>query len=263
MRNIRVKIAYDGSRFHGWQRQDGFPTVQEGFEEALLELSGEHVTVHGSGRTDAGVHAFGQVANFHLETRLSDDRLRHAINAHLPTGAVVRRLESCPGEFHARFSAVGKRYIYVTQTARFRSPFGRAYSNWVSAPLDLAAMRDAASRLRGKHDFVGFSSSGSEVKTTVRTIRCVHIHARRERLAFSVQGDGFLYNMVRIIAGTLLEIGKGRLEPSCVSHALETGERAGLGATAPAGGLYLISVLYPEKIFAGQDEGPRGTPGAF
>ena len=238
-------------------------TVQEAFEEALLEFNGERATVHGSGRTDSGVHAFGQVANFHLETRLGDDRLRHALNAHLPRGVVVRRLETCEGDFHARFSATGKRYLYVTQTARFRSPFGWGTTHWVSSTLDLAAMRDAAARLRGEHDFVAFSSTGSERSTTIRTIQSLHIFARRERIAFAVQGNGFLYNMVRIIAGTLLDVGRGRLDPECMSQALETGDRSLLGPTAPSAGLYLVSVLYPEAIFTGADHGPRGTPGAF
>jgi tRNA pseudouridine38-40 synthase len=263
MRNVRVKLSYDGSCFHGWQRQAGFMTVQEALEDACLELTSERVTVHGSGRTDAGVHAFGQVANFHIATRLDDDRLRHALNAHLPRGVVVRRLETCPGDFHARFSAKGKRYLYVTHTARFRSPFGRSYSNWVSSALDLKAMRDAAARLRGEHDFVAFSSTGSERSTTVRTIGSMHVYARRERVAFAVQGNGFLYNMVRIIAGTLLEVGRGHRDPDCISQALSTGDRSLLGVTAPAEGLYLVSVLYPERVFAGDDFGPRGTPGVF
>ncbi len=238
-------------------------TVQEALEDACLELTSERVTVHGSGRTDSGVHAFGQVASFHIETRLDDDRLRHALNAHLPDGVVIRRLETCEGDFHARFSAVGKRYLYLTQTARFRSPFGKRYSNWVSCGLDLGAMRDAASRLRGEHDFVAFSSTGSERSTTVRTIQSLRVQANRERVAFAVQGNGFLYNMVRIIAGTLLEVGRGRLDPDCVSLALESGDRSSLGATAPAEGLYLVSVRYPEPVFVGPDVGPNGTPGVF
>lgn len=263
MRNVRVMLSYDGSLFHGWQRQDGFITVQEAVEEALLELTSGNVTVHGSGRTDSGVHALAQVANFHIETRLDDDRLRHALNAHLPRGIVVRRLETCAGDFHARFSARGKRYLYVAETARFRSPFSWGYSHWVSSPLDLSAMRAAASELVGEHDFAAFSSSGSERSTTVRTIRSLHVIARRGRVAFAVQGNGFLYNMVRIIAGSLLEVGRGRLDVDCVSRALESGDRSLLGATAPPGGLYLVSVLYPDPVFAGGDVGPRGTPGAF
>lgn len=263
MRNLRAKLSYDGSRFFGWQRQDGFVSVQEVLEEALFELTGKPTTVYGSGRTDTGVHALGQVANFHLETKLEDDRLRHALNAHLPKGVVVRRLETCAGDFHARFSAIGKRYAYLTTTSRFRTPFARDLAHWVSSPLDLAAMRDAAKRLVGEHDFIAFSSTGSERKTTVREIRSAHVLARRDRIAFVVQGTGFLYNMVRIIAGTLLEVGRGKLAPDCVTRALENGERTELGATAPPEGLYLVSVLYPEPCFAGRDEGPRGTPGAF
>ena len=263
MRNVRCKIAYDGSRFHGWQRQDGFVSVQEVLEDALLELSGSRITVYGAGRTDTGVHALGQVANFHLATKLSDDRLRHALNAHLPEGVVLSRVETCADDFHARFSARGKRYAYVTRTTRFRPPFGRELAHWVNHPLDFAAMRRAADDLVGRHDFVAFSSTGSERKTTVRTIHAVHFLKRRERFALVVQGDGFLYNMVRIIAGTLLDVGRGKLSPEVVARALETGERKGLGATAPPTGLYLVSVLYPERPFLGPDAGPRGTAGLF
>lgn len=263
MRNVRCKIAYDGSRFHGWQRQDGFTSVQQVLEDALLELCGSRITVYGAGRTDTGVHALGQVANFHLSTRLSDDRLRHALNAHLPEGVVLSRVETCSHEFHARFSARGKRYAYMTRTTRFRPPFGRDLAHWVNHPLDHAAMRRAANDLVGRHDFVAFSSTGSERKSTLRTIHSVHFLRRRESLAVVLQGDGFLYNMVRIIAGTLLDIGRGKLSCDVIARALVRRERAELGATAPASGLYLVSVLYPERVFVGPDAGPRGNPGLF
>ena len=263
MRNVRCKIAYDGSCFHGWQRQDGFPSVQEALEEALLELTGDSVTVYGAGRTDTGVHALGQVANFHVETRLDDDRLRHALNAHLPRGVSVVRSETCGGDFHARFSAKGKRYAYFTRTSRFRPPFGRAYAHWSNHPLDFEAMKAAARVLIGRHDFAAFSSTGSERKTTVRTVRSLHFIPRRDYFGLVIEGDGFLYNMVRIIAGTLLDVGRGRLDRGATLRALETLDRDELGATAPPEGLYLVSVLYPEPTFPGRDAGPRGAAGLF
>jgi len=256
-------VAYDGSRFFGWQRQDGFDSVQEALEVALATLAGERVVVHGSGRTDTGVHALGQVASCHIETRLDDDRLRHALNHHLPEGVVVRRLETCRDDFHARFDARGKRYAYLVLTSRFRPPFGHAYAHWTCDPLDLAAMRAAARALLGRHDFSAFASAGSPRKSNVRTLQHLRIVARRERFAVVAQADGFLYNMVRALAGTLLEVGRGRLTPEQVRAALEGRRREAAGPTAPAEGLYLVSVRYAEPVFAGRDAGLRGGPGLF
>lgn len=263
MRNVRCLVAYDGSRFHGWQRQEGFDSVQETLELALEGLTASHVTVFGAGRTDAGVHALGQVAHFHLESALDDDRLRHALNAHLPAGVVVRRLETCADAFHAQFHALGKRYGYRVETARFRSPFSPAYSHWVRDPLDLAAMRAAAARFVGRRDFAALASSGSPRASTVRTVRALHVRARRTHFALIVEGDGFLYNMVRTIAGTLLDVGRGKLTPDDVSAILASRDRREAAATAPPEGLYLLSVLYAERPFRGADRGPRGVPGLF
>ena len=263
MRNVRIEVAYDGSRFYGWQRQDGFESVQEALEVALEGLLGEVITVHGSGRTDTGVHALRQVASFHVDTKLVDDRLRHALNAHLTDGVVVRRLETCDDEFHPRFDAIGKRYLYLTLTTRFRPPFGRRFAHWTNQPLDGAAMQRAARAIVGEHDFRAFSSTGSERKTTVRTVRDLKLVMRRERFAVVVEANGFLYNMVRIIAGTLIDVGRGRLDAGCVARALASGDREELGATAPPDGLYLLRVRYPERAFGGADRGPQGVPGVF
>jgi tRNA pseudouridine38-40 synthase len=263
MRNRRALIAYDGSSFFGWQRQDGFASVQQALEEAIAQATGEIATAHGAGRTDTGVHALGQVASFHLESALDDDRLRHALNYHLPEGVAVRRLETCADDFHARYAARGKRYVYTVATARFRPPIGRAYAHWVPHALDLRAMRAAAALLVGRHDFRAFGNTGSERKTTVRTLARARWLARRERLALVLEADGFLYNMARTIAGTLLDVGRGKLAPAAVARALESGERDDAGVTAPAHGLCLLSVRYPERAFAGRDRGPHGAPGAF
>jgi tRNA pseudouridine38-40 synthase len=263
VRNVRLLVSYDGSRFFGWQRQDGFASVQQALEEAFEALTGERVVVHGSGRTDTGVHALGQVAHAHVQSGLADDRLRHALNHHVPEGVVVRRLETCRDDFHARYDARGKRYAYLVATARFRPPFGRTYQHWVHDKLDLRAMRAAAALLLGRHDFSAFASSGSPRKSNVRHLRALHLLARRERFALVAQADGFLYNMVRALAGTLIDVGRGKLAPEDVRAILERRDRKQAGPTAPPEGLYLVSVQYAEPVFAGRDRGPRGAPGLF
>ncbi len=262
MRNVRIAVAYDGSRFFGWQRQDGFMSVQQALEEALLGLTGETVTVHGAGRTDTGVHALAQVAHFHVESRIADERFGLALNAHLPEGVAVLWVETCRDDFHARFDALSKRYLYVTSTRHVRPPFGRQYCHWMAYPLDGDAMRRAARALIGEHDFRAFGNTGSPRATTIRTVQSLHFIARKGRIAFVVQGNGFLYNMVRTIAGTLLDIGRGRLDSGVVARALADGRRETLGATAPAAGLYLVSVQYGERLFdSGSHRATRRSAG--
>lgn len=253
MRNVRVRLAYDGSKFFGWQRQAGFFTVQEAVEDALLSLLGHEVRIHGSGRTDAGVHALGQVANFHVETRLDDLRLLYALNAHLSEGVSALALETAPDEFHAQHSARGKRYLYRVRTTPFRLPFGNRFTHWVPQPLDLPAMRAAARGFVGEHDFSALASAGSPRKSNVRRITALHFLVRREAFAFVVQGNGFLYNMVRTMAGTLLEVGRGKLPPEAVGEILASRDRKFAGPTAPACGLTLLSVRYPETCFPARD----------
>ena len=263
MRNVRCEVAYDGSRFYGWQRQDGFESVQGALEEGLAALLDTVISVQGAGRTDTGVHALRQVAHFHVDTRLPDERLRQALNAHLPDGVVVRRLETCRDDFHSRFDAVGKRYLYLTATTHFRPPFLRAHCHWVPWPLDRRAMQAAALALEGTHDFAAFGNAGSVRRTTVRTVWRVRLVARRERFALVVEGDGFLYNMVRTIAGTLIEVGKGRMSVGDVAAALASCDRERAGPTAPAEGLYLARVFYGEPTFAGPGPRPGGPTGLF
>lgn len=262
MRNVRAEVAYDGAGFFGWQRQDGFESVQEALEEALAALLGGPVTVQGAGRTDTGVHALRQVAHFHVDTRLDDDRLLHALNAHLPPTVVLRRLETCRDDFHARFDARAKRYLYVTATSRFRQPLLSGRVHWVRTPPDFRAMRAAGAVLVGRHDYAAFGNAGSPRSSTVRTVTALRLVARRERFAIVIQGDGFLYKMVRTIAGTLIDVGRGRLTIDDVRAALEGGDRERAGPTAPARGLYLLRVLYDEVLFRPRTKGGGAAPPA-
>jgi tRNA pseudouridine38-40 synthase len=250
MRNVRLVMAYHGARFHGWQRQDGFDSVQQALEEALLAATGEQVSVHGAGRTDTGVHALGQVASFHTATRLDDDRLLHAVNAHLPAGAVVRSLATCHDAFHARFHALSKRYAYTIACSRFRPALAADLVCWTPWPLDVGRMRRAAADVVGEHDFRAFGNAGSPRSTSVRRVQRLHWIVRRQRLTFVIQGDGFLYNMVRTIAGTLIDVGRRKRDEDALRRALASGERDDAGPTAPAEGLCLVSVQY----------GPAGSP---
>ncbi|MFT5284535.1 MAG: tRNA pseudouridine38-40 synthase [Planctomycetota bacterium] len=263
LRNVRILVAYDGSAFYGWQRQAGFESVQEALEDALFALTGDRITVRGSGRTDTGVHAFGQVANFHVDTRLDDNRLWHALNAHLPEGASIRRLETCRDDFHAQYDACGKRYVYLIRTHRYPLPFGRGFTHFVRDPLHLAAMREAAALLVGTHDFRAFSNTGSPRKSSVRRITSIRLIPRRESLAIVVSGTGFLYRMVRVIAGTLLKVGRDKMSAEDVRAVLLSKDRNLAGATAPAQGLYLLSVRYDEPLFRNQADDPSGLPGVF
>ncbi len=248
MRNIRIRVAYDGSKFFGWQRQEGFISVQEALEDAIDAVAGQHATVYGSGRTDTGVHALGQVANFHVDTPIEDYRLRGALNAHLPAGAVVKDVETCADEFHAQGSAHGKRYMYVIRNSSCRPVHGIKLTHWTPKPLDFEAMRCAAPAFVGEHDFSSMASSGSPRKSNVRRVQSLQLRRRGDTYWFMIQGTGFLYNMVRTIAGTLMEAGRGKLDRTRISEILEARERGQAGPTAPPGGLYLVRVLYRERM---------------
>lgn len=261
LRNIRIEISYDGSAYYGWQRQDGFVSVQSAIEDALAELLDTVVVIHGAGRTDTGVHALRQVAHFHVDTRLPDERIVHALNALTPPTVAIRSAETCRDDFHARFDATGKRYVYAVQTTRHRPALAASLLHWEPAPLERAPMEEAARRIVGRRDFAAFGNAGSPRRSTVRHVRQVRIVARRERFAIVVAGDGFLYNMVRTIAGTLLAVGKGGMTPDHVSSALEARDRKLAGPTAPASGLYLARVLYDEPVF--RKRSPHRRPGLY
>ena len=243
-RRFRLTIEYDGTAYCGWQRQINGPSVQETLEQALCTLTQERVSVTGSSRTDAGVHALGLCAHFDSATRIPAQKLAFALNTLLPPDIRVRESGLAPEGFHARYSACGKLYRYAFYNARHDCAIGRQYAAHIPLPMDERLMDEEAQALLGTHDFAAFAASGSVAKSTVRTIVGARVTREGERVTLCVMGDGFLYNMVRIIAGTLAEIGTGKRAPGAITRAIETGDRLALGQTAPARGLTLVRVFY-------------------
>lgn len=243
-RRFRLTIEYDGTAYCGWQRQINGPSVQETLEQALCTLTQERVSVTGSSRTDAGVHALGLCAHFDSATRIPAQKLAFALNTLLPPDIRVRESSLAPEGFHARYSACGKLYRYAFYNARHDCAIGRQYAAHIPLPMDECLMDEEAQALLGTHDFAAFAASGSVAKSTVRTIAGARVTREGERVTLCVMGDGFLYNMVRIIAGTLAEIGMGKRAPGAIARAIETGDRLALGQTAPARGLTLVRVFY-------------------
>ncbi|MDI6823763.1 MAG: tRNA pseudouridine(38-40) synthase TruA [Bacillota bacterium] len=243
---MKLVVQYEGTAYAGFQRQKGLPTVQEELEKALAVCCGEPVAVVGAGRTDAGVHARGQVVSFFTGGTIPTDRIPWALATLLPPDIVVTAAEEVPPTFHARFSARGKVYTYTFWVATFPSPFWRRYALHVRGPLHRAAMEQAAAALVGRHDFRAFRGEGSAARTTVRTLRRLDLEEGPGGpvLRLVAEADGFLYHMVRTLAGTLLEVGRGRMPPEQVEQALRTGDRALAGPTLPAHGLCLEQVIY-------------------
>lgn len=244
-RTLKLTIAYEGTRFVGWQRQAAGESIQGLIEEALARFEGAPVTVHGAGRTDAGVHALGQVASVELTSAHDAAAMARGLNAQLPGDIRVLRVEDAPAGFHARFRARSKTYRYQLRNALVVSPFERAYVWHVPDLLNLEAMRDAAAMLVGTHDFAAFQSTGSDTSGTVRTMTRSEWMTREDGvLAYEIEGNGFLRHMVRAIVGTLVEIGRGRRPVSSIEALLAGGSRAAAGATAPPRGLFLVRVDY-------------------
>jgi tRNA pseudouridine38-40 synthase len=248
--NYKLLLQYDGTDFHGWQIQGELRTVQGELTRALSLIDGRDVVVHGSGRTDAGVHAEGQVASVEIQREISVAKLRNAINGNVGKDLRVLEAEVVSGEFHARYSALGKTYLYRIVNVPVMSPFWARYAHHEARPLDLAQMKAAAELFIGKHDWTAFSAAQSDVEDRVRTIAALEISERLDERSRStlveirVSADGFLRYMVRAIAGTLLSIGRGELDPTAVTQAIETGVRPVIAATAPPCGLTLVSVRY-------------------
>lgn len=243
-RRFVLVCEYDGTAYCGWQRQINGPSVQQVLEEALARLTGESVTVTGSSRTDAGVHALGLCAHFDSATRIPPDKLAFALNTMLPPDIRIRESSPAPEGFHARYSACGKVYRYAFFNSRHDCAIGRQYAAHVPLELNERLMHEEAQALCGTHDFAAFAASGSVATSTVRTIYRAQVTRSGDTVTLTVLGDGFLYNMVRIIAGTLMEVGTGKRAPGAIARAIATGDRLALGQTAPAKGLTLMRVLY-------------------
>lgn len=240
--NIKILIEYEGTNFSGWQKQPGLSTIQGEIENALQIISGKQIQVFASGRTDAGVHALAQVANFAFDTKIPAQRIKNALNHYLPDEIRVLVSEEVEEGFHARFTAKRKTYLYRIQTGGVKRPFERNISYYVRGDLDLDKMRTAAEFFVGEHDFSAFKSEGSSAQNFVRNIYSLTITKNHDVIEIEITGNGFLYNMVRIIAGTLIEIGKGKSYN--ISKILASKDREEAGPTAPARGLFLKRVEY-------------------
>jgi tRNA pseudouridine38-40 synthase len=260
MPSFKITLAYDGTDYVGWQRQANGVSIQGLIEDALRDLDGRDVTVAGAGRTDAGVHALGQVAAFTLARELSPDALVRALNAHLPHAVRVVAAEIAPPSFHPRFGARTKTYRYQIWHGDVMSPFERRYAWHVPGPLDVEAMRAAARLVEGRHDFAAFQATGSSVATTEREVLQSAIESRIESatrtpqsamLTYEVVGTGFLRHMVRIIVGSLVEVGRGRRPADWMGTVIASKNRALAGPTAPPDGLFLVRVDYPAALVSG------------
>lgn len=245
MHTYRLTLAYDGSRYNGWQKQGNTKnTIQEKLETLLTRLIGEKIEVAGSGRTDAGVHAMGQVVSFHTDQPQNCDTLLSDIRKYLPDDIGALELQEAAPRFHARLNAVGKTYVYRIWNSDAPNVFERKFMYTVPNSLDLAAMKTAAADLIGTHDFMSFCANKRMKKSTVRTIESIRIERLGNELRFTVTGDGFLYNMVRILVGTLLEVGMGKRDPHSMPALLEAKDRSKAGYLVPPHGLRLEAVFY-------------------
>lgn len=246
MRNIKMVLAYDGTRYHGFQVQNrtGLKTIQEELEKALYMLTGEKTSIYGSGRTDAGVHAKGQVVNFFSSSSIPPERFPLALNSLLPRDIVVWQAADVPPDFHARYSAKKKTYCYTIYNDRHMSPFWRLYAYHVPVQLDVERMRHGAKEFLGEHDFSAFCAKDTTAKDFVRNVYECQIEKEGPLLRIVVAGDGFLYNMVRIMAGTLLELGEHKRLAEEIPDLFKKKERRLSGRTLPPQGLCLCSVEY-------------------
>ena len=249
MKRILLTVEYDGTNYAGWQRQINGLAVQQVLEETLQKATQERIVVTGASRTDAGVHALGQAVHFDTDSRIPPEKYPFVLNTMLPRDIRVHTGREVPEGFHARFMTCGKRYTYRIVNSRHASAIRRNTHVHVPLPLDLAPMQEAARQLLGTHDYAAFQAAGGTAKTTIRTITRAELEQRGDEIILTVEGDAFLYNMVRIIAGTLIEIGLGRRTVNAFSEAYETLDRLSLGVTAPPQGLELTKVYYPEAAF--------------
>lgn len=246
--NIGVWLSYDGTRYDGWQKQGNTDRTIQGKLEAVLEkLEGSPVEVHGSGRTDAGVHAESQVANFHLAKNMTPDEIMRYMNRYLPEDIAVTRACVMPERFHSRLNALRKTYRYQIETAPKKNVFERYYYYGLGQDLDVGKMEQAAAILTGTHDYKSFCGNKKMKKSTVRTIEKIEFEQSGSRLHIYFTGNGFLQQMVRILTGTLIEVGQGKCAPDKITRILDAQDRQAAGPTAPAQGLFLVNVGYEDK----------------
>jgi tRNA pseudouridine38-40 synthase len=248
--NYKLLLQYDGTDFHGWQIQEGHRTVQGELTRALSLIDNRSVNVHGSGRTDAGVHAEGQVASVEIDRDITPAKLRAAINGNVDRDVRVLTVETAPDDFHARYSAIEKTYVYRIANAQVISPFWWRYAHHDARPLDLEQMREGAELFRGRHDWTAFSAAQSDVEDRVRTVTEIEVTKRPDErsqgtlIEIRVSAEGFLRYMVRAMAGTLMALGRGELDHDAIGEALETLNRPLAAVTAPVCGLTLLHVRY-------------------
>ena len=244
MKRIKLTIAYDGTNYCGWQIQPNGITIEEVMNKALGKLTGESIQVIGASRTDSGVHAMGNVAVFDTETTIPTEKIAMALNQRLPEDIVVVKSEEVPLDFHPRYCDCSKTYEYHIINTRIPIPTERLTNYFVSYTLDFDKMREAASYLVGEHDFASFCNVRTDVESTIRTITALDILTEGNRVTIRITGNGFLYNMVRIIVGTLIRVGRGFYEPEKVKEILVAKDRKAAGVTAPAHGLMLMKIEY-------------------
>lgn len=247
-KRIRLVVAYDGTNYHGWQIQNNGITIESELNRCLTELLEEPIEVIGASRTDAGVHAMGNVAVFDTSHPMPGKKISYALNQRLPEDIRIQKSEEVPLDWHPRRVKSRKTYEYRIYRGEFPMPVRRLYSYFTYAELDVVKMREAAAYLEGEHDFRSFCQTGAQVESTVRTIYSVQVEEQGAELVVKICGDGFLYNMVRIIVGTLMEAGQGKRLPESMVDIMEAGDRSAAGPTAPARGLMLIKYEFFEQI---------------
>jgi tRNA pseudouridine38-40 synthase len=263
-KNYKLIIAYKGTDYSGWQVQPCQRTVQGIVEETFKYMFKSEIKLSASGRTDAGVHALAQVANFRSEVKIPPKKLVQALNTKLPGDIRIKDCNIMDEEFHSRYSAIGKTYLYYIYNSRINTPFWNDYSYMVPYRLDFDTMASAAEEFKGKHDFIGFMSTGSSVKNTVRIIYDIKLQKHNDMIVMEITGSGFLYNMVRIIAGTLIDIGRGKIPVEDIKEIIDSKDRNRGGHTAKANGLFLKRVYYnEEEIFQCTSEKTLDTLGSL
>lgn len=245
MRNIKLTIEYDGKDFNGWQKQPNKLNIQGEIEKAIKQITGEEVDLTASGRTDAGVHALGQVANFKTNSELPIEKFPIALNSNLKKSIVIKSAEEVEERFHSRLTCKQKTYRYVINNSKYGTAIYRNLETHIPMKLDIQKMQQAVKYFEGEHDFKAFKASGTSSKSSVRTIyKAEVLDAGNERIYIELTGNGFLYNMVRIIAGTLVDVGLGKIEPEDIKEIIKSQKRENAGKTLPPQGLYLVKVEY-------------------